>query len=890
MAPSDRQLLFGVLALQLDFISVQQFAEVCTVWASRKDRSLPELLADRGWLKPQDHSDIESLLTRRIERHGGDVAASLREAGADERVKASLASIADEGIHRTLIPTPPPQGLAVIATRAFEPEGRDRYTLSRVHATGGIGRVWLAHDTSLRRDVALKELRPDRSSNEALWPRFLREARVTGQLEHPGIVPIYEVGQRPDDKAPFYTMRFIRGQTLAEAANQYHSRLAKGEAGPLELRKLLTAFIGTCNAVAYAHSRGVLHRDLKPQNVVLGAFGEVIVLDWGLAKIAGDDEDGPEIVDLGSSDGVDPTVMGQKLGTPSYMSPEQASGRLNLVSPKTDVYGLGAILYHILTNEPPFPAPTPDEAMNHVINDPVAPIRAKSPTTTASLEAVCLKALAKNPGDRYESATALAEEIQHWLADEPVSAHRESLRTRALRWARRHKTFVSAAAVFLVVSVIALGTASAMIYREQQLTEKEKKEVENQRTEAERNLAQSLRLTQNIVVIANQHLPFDALDFRRQLLETSLEAIARIEKDRPNDEQVGKTAALIRQHLPSVIVADDPQRAEAVLRETLPALEAATAKFPDDVAHATAFGLANFQLATILRAQGRRREAQDAARAAVKWSEISARQGKPDAIFNLASAYNELSAVQYGMEPMAVTEKTVQQAIDLLRALLKARGASATTTEQLYLSSALTRLANCRRESDRAKEGLECLNEASDITERLFVRLPRLTQVRHFRAQYWVAKGRMCGVFPERLGEAVSTFDQALVTWKGLPTAAIDRYAVQIAHAHARKAEIHRRLAQPEASETELKEAEKALKPIDNAVRKPIEYYETAAVIAACRTNLALDRKDAAAVETFATAAREAYKTLLQADPDNSFERDQFAKFERHLAEAKKRG
>ena len=890
MAPSDRQLLFGVLALQLDFISVQQFAEVCTVWASRKDRALPDLLADRGWLKPQDHSDIDRLLARKIERHGGDLAASLREVGADERVRASLANIDDEGIHRTLMPTPPPHGLAVIATRDFDPGGRDRYTLSRLHATGGIGRVWLAHDSSLRRDVALKELRPDRSSNEALWPRFLREARVTGQLEHPGIVPIYEVGQRPDDKAPFYTMRFIRGQTLAEAANQYHSRLAKGEAGPLELRKLLSAFIGACNAVAYAHSRGVLHRDLKPQNVVLGAFGEVIVLDWGLAKIAAEDEVGPEVVELGSSDGVDPTIMGQKLGTPSYMSPEQAAGRLNLVSPKTDVYGLGAILFHILTNEPPFPAPTSDEAMNRVINESVPSIRAKAPTTSASLEAVCLKSLAKNPDDRYESATALAEEIQHWLAHEPVKAHRESRRTRALRWARRHKTFVSAAAVSLIVSVIALATASAMIYREQQLTEKEKNEAEKQRTEAERNLARSLELTKNIVVIAHQHLPFDALDFRRRLLETSLDTIAQIERDRPNDDQVTMTADLIRRELPSVVVTDDPQRAEATIRETLPRLEAAAAKFPEDVTHATALGLANYQLATILRVQGRRREAQEAARMSIKWSEKAAINGDPDAVFNEASAYLELATAQFGMEPMEVAEKSVDQAVDLLRAVLKVKGTSALIPERLYLSSALVRLAHCRRELNRASDGLKPLDEAGEMTERLFLRSPRVPQVRHFRAQYWVGRGRTLSAIPERLHEAVAAFDQALVTWNGMEAKAIDRYAVQIAIAHARKAELHRSLAQPEASETELKEADKALKPIENAVRKPIEYHEAVAVTAVVRTNLALDRKDAAGVETFATAAREAYKKLLLADPDNALERDQFAKFERHLEEAKKRG
>src|SRR5262249_40637205 len=133
-----------------------------------------------------------------------------------------------------------------------------------------------------------KELRPERAGQPTLWARFLREAQVTGQLEHPGIVPVYEVGRRPDDQAPFYTMRFVRGRTLAEAARAYHERRRRGEAGRLELRELLTAFVSLCQAVAYAHSRGVLHRDLKPQNVVLGDYGEVMLLDWGLAKVTGE--------------------------------------------------------------------------------------------------------------------------------------------------------------------------------------------------------------------------------------------------------------------------------------------------------------------------------------------------------------------------------------------------------------------------------------------------------------------------------------------------------------------------------------------------------------------------------------------------------------------------
>src|SRR5262249_46743567 len=162
---------------------------------------------------------------------------------------------------------------------------------------------------------------------------------------------VYELGRRPGDEQPFYTMRFVRGRTLAEASRAYHERRRRGEAGPLELRELLMAFVGVCNAVAYAHSRGVIHRDLKPQKVVLGDFGEVIVLDWGLARVLGEAEgeaaEDRAPVSLSGEGSRDQTIAGQVLGTPAYMAPEQAEGRLDLIDARTDVYGLGAILYEL---------------------------------------------------------------------------------------------------------------------------------------------------------------------------------------------------------------------------------------------------------------------------------------------------------------------------------------------------------------------------------------------------------------------------------------------------------------------------------------------------------------------------------------------------------------
>jgi serine/threonine-protein kinase len=352
-----------------------------------------------------------------------------------------------------------PAGHVLIKALDLNPERRDRYALTRLHAQGGIGRVWLARDDSLGREVALKELLPERSGDPKVWGRFLTEAKITGQLEHPGIVPVYELTHRDGDRAPFYTMRFVRGRTLSEATRAYHARRREGRAERLDLLALLNAFVGVCNAVAFAHSRGVVHRDLKGQNVVLGDFGEVIVLDWGLAKLV--DQPGAGAGPQLAVDGHGATLDGQVMGTPAYMAPEQAEGRVDLIDQRTDVYGLGATLYEVLTGRPPFSGAGPSEVLRRVREDAPERPRAVCPDIPAGLEAVCLKAMAKRPSDRYPSAAELGQEVRRWLADEPVSAWREPFPVRARRWAARRRTALTATAAAAVVALVGLAALLA---------------------------------------------------------------------------------------------------------------------------------------------------------------------------------------------------------------------------------------------------------------------------------------------------------------------------------------------------------------------------------------------------------------------------------------------
>jgi tetratricopeptide (TPR) repeat protein len=320
-----------------------------------------------------------------------------------------------------------------------------------------MGEIWLAEDPAIGRSVALKRMLGRRPDAQA---RFVVEAQITGQLEHPGIVPIHELGTTPDGQ-PYYIMKFVHGRTLKKVIEDYHEALKKGEPNEVEELRLLQHFISLCQTVAYAHSRGVLHRDIKPENVMLGPYGETLVLDWGIAKILGRPEAAPadaSFVEL-KGGGVDTgTQAGAIMGSPSYMAPEVAAGLNDQVDKVSDVYLLGATLYEILTGILPRRANTVLELLTKAQREPPTPPRRMNPTVPRALEAICLKAMATRKEDRYQSALEVAEEVQRFLAGEPVVALPEGLLTRARRWAKRHRTALTRTGVALLfVGLIVVG-------------------------------------------------------------------------------------------------------------------------------------------------------------------------------------------------------------------------------------------------------------------------------------------------------------------------------------------------------------------------------------------------------------------------------------------------
>lgn len=305
----------------------------------------------------------------------------------------------------------------------------DRYEIRRLLGRGGMGAVYAAHDRRLDREVALKVSSAARPGS-GLDERLRREAGVLARLEHPGMVPVHDAGELEDGRW-FYVMKLVRGQTLKD-----HMATLTGEAA------VLGVFERIAETVAFAHDAGIVHRDLKPSNIMVGRFGEVLVLDWGVAKVLGPAP--PSIPNSGhASDApiAGGTASGTRIGTPGFMAPEQNRGDASATATEADTYSLGALLFWMLTGGTP-PASTDDAA--RVLGARPEPVPRR-------LRAIVLKCLRATPDDRYPNAGSLAEDLARYRAGQAVVAHPESVLERAWRWLEPYRTFILLVAAYLIM-------------------------------------------------------------------------------------------------------------------------------------------------------------------------------------------------------------------------------------------------------------------------------------------------------------------------------------------------------------------------------------------------------------------------------------------------------
>jgi eukaryotic-like serine/threonine-protein kinase len=680
MATADRDLLFGLIALQNGLIEQDQLLNAFRAWSHDRGRTLAEHLVARGDFDAEARTGVEAMVSLHLKKHGGDVEQSLAAMPAGLSTRDSLLRLGNADIEASLVRARPARNEPVdeadrTASYGVGTATSDglRYRVLRPHAKGGLGAVFVALDSELHREVALKQILEQHADDSMSRQRFVLEAEVTGGLEHPGIVPVYGLGTYADGR-PYYAMRFIRGDSLKEAIERFHGNMAlKNDPGrrSLEVRNLLRRFVDVCNAIEYAHSRGVLHRDIKPGNVIVGKHGETLVVDWGLAKTTGraDPEMGERTLMPSSSSGSTDTLPGSALGTPAYMSPEQARGDLEHLGPRSDVYSLGATLYCLLTGKPPLENKDAGAMLRAAQMGDFPPPRKLDATIDGPLEAVCLKAMALKPEDRYATPRSLADDIERWMADEPVTAWREPLGRRMRRWGRRHRTLVAAAAVALVVTALALLSGTLLIGRQRTAAIK-------QRDLARGNLEQARKIVDDMYTKVSESLTDQAgMDaYQREILEKAMqfyEGVALPQSDAPELRyEAGRSSFRVAEIR---FKFNQPDAAEPAYLRAISLFSPLAGDYPDRPDYSQAHAGTLNSLALLYTSTGRleQAEATFAQAAAIRRTLISAHPRDPAYRAGLARIENSLAVNYKQMNRRDDAEAAFNRAAALDREILK---------------------------------------------------------------------------------------------------------------------------------------------------------------------------------------------------------------------------
>ena len=740
-----------------------------------------------------------------------------------------------------------------VATPGSPAHTGPRFQVLRSHASGGLGEIFVARDQEFGREVALKEIQEPLADDAQLRARFVVEGAITGCLEHPGIVPVYSLGHHPDGR-PFYAMRFIRGESLRAAITHLH---ADGPADlgkqTFTLRQLLGRFVVVCNALAYAHSRGVIHRDVKPENIMLGPYGETLLVDWGLAKLVSAEtaiESSPECIAPLRAEGIvqpsvsasAPTEFGAVVGTLAYMSPEQAAGLVDTLGPATDIYALGATLYVLLTGRTPFQQRTPQEIRSDVMAGRFPSPRQVNHTVPAPLAAICIKAMAIDPTRRYATSRQLADDLEAWMSDEPVKAWREPWRVRAGRWMRRHRMLVSSGIATLLVALVSLTAGVVLLTAANERERSAKNLAEDRRQESAKNFKTALGLMDKFFtkVSEDERLAEYGLEpLRRGLLAEARTVLTGIIADKPTDRVLLSEWAYMHVRL-AYIVSQMGDEAES-LTLLLQARETFESLVRDDPANSPdALKLVKtcVNLAASYQTLGRLSDAAATLERARRLDEALL-QLKPDDQL----ARKLLATIYSGLARLEIRHRRTEEAEELFAKALqhyeRVAAADASRENALAVAQTLNNLGIIANKSARHDEAYRHFTAARDRLGPTAAQVGRHPDYQREWGISHTGQGNACRHLPGRVAEGIAAYQTAIAAYRPLTETHRDviDFQTDLATAHADLASLLADQFRLSEALPEYQAAEKVWRAVA-AQHRDVPDYRNA--LARCQMNRAL--------------------------------------------------